>query len=146
MHHFTCWTLFISRINRAWLYKGLNDSHQQPNSDLAQFGEQETDDLEVVIYVRSVRNVRNTSMLALDVNMFRGNVSTEMIAFSLSCFPIKSCTFIARCKSLREKGKTSWGPIVLILISTVIFKYILNMVLLFLQQQVTVIVVESLCQ
>ena len=22
MHHFTCWTLFISRINKAWLYKG----------------------------------------------------------------------------------------------------------------------------
>ena len=40
--------MFISKINRAWLYKGLNDSHPQPNSDLAQLGEQETDDLEVV--------------------------------------------------------------------------------------------------
>ena len=39
MHHLTCWTLFISRINRAWLYKGLNDSHRQPNSDLAQLAE-----------------------------------------------------------------------------------------------------------
>ena len=39
MHHFTCWTLFISRINRAWLYKTLNDSHRQPNSDLAQLAE-----------------------------------------------------------------------------------------------------------
>ena len=48
MHHFTCWTLFISRINRAWLYKDLNDSHPQPKSDLAQLREQETDDLEVV--------------------------------------------------------------------------------------------------
>ena len=47
MHHFTFWTLFISRINRAWLYKGLNDSHRQPNSDLAQLGEHWTDDLEV---------------------------------------------------------------------------------------------------
>ena len=28
--------LIISRINRAWLYEGLNDSHRQPNSDLAQ--------------------------------------------------------------------------------------------------------------
>ena len=33
---FTFWTLFISRINRVWLYKYLNDSHRQPNSDLAQ--------------------------------------------------------------------------------------------------------------
>ena len=48
MQHFTCWTLFICKINRAWLYKGLVDSHPQPNSDLAQLGEQETDDLEVV--------------------------------------------------------------------------------------------------
>ena len=45
MHHFTCWTLIISRINRAWLYKGLNDSHRQPNSDLAQFAEHETDEV-----------------------------------------------------------------------------------------------------
>ena len=37
MHHFTCWTLFISGINRAWLYKGLSDSQRQPNSDLAQW-------------------------------------------------------------------------------------------------------------
>ena len=48
MNHFTCWILFISRINKAWLYEGINDSHRQPNSDLAQLGEQETDDLEVV--------------------------------------------------------------------------------------------------
>ena len=40
--------LFISRINRALLYKGFNDSHPQPNSDLAQLLEQEIDDLEVV--------------------------------------------------------------------------------------------------
>ena len=26
MYYFTCWTLFISRINRAWLFKGLNNS------------------------------------------------------------------------------------------------------------------------
>ena len=32
------WTLFISRIKRAWLYKGLNDSHPQPNSDLVLVG------------------------------------------------------------------------------------------------------------
>ena len=36
MHHFTCWTLLISRNNTTCLYKGLNDSHRQPNSDLAQ--------------------------------------------------------------------------------------------------------------
>ena len=30
------------------LYKGLNDSHRQPKSDLAQLAEHETDDLEVV--------------------------------------------------------------------------------------------------
>ena len=40
--------MFISRINRALLYKGLNDSHSQPNSDLAQLAEHETDDPEVV--------------------------------------------------------------------------------------------------
>ena len=38
-HHFKFWTLFISRINRAWLYKDLNDSHRQPNSDLAQLAD-----------------------------------------------------------------------------------------------------------
>ena len=48
MYHFTCWTLFISRINRAWLYKGLNDSRRQANSDLAQLAEHEADDWEVV--------------------------------------------------------------------------------------------------
>ena len=48
MHHLTCWTLFISRINRAWLYRGLNDWHRQLNSDLAQLAECGTDDLEVV--------------------------------------------------------------------------------------------------
>ena len=36
MHHFTS------------LYKGLNDSDRQPNSDLPQLGEHWTDDLEVV--------------------------------------------------------------------------------------------------
>ena len=32
---FTCWTLFNSWINRAWLYKGREDSGWQPNVDLA---------------------------------------------------------------------------------------------------------------
>ena len=36
MHHFTCWTLLISRINRAWLYKGHEYSGWQLNVDLAQ--------------------------------------------------------------------------------------------------------------
>ena len=44
MHHFTCWTSFISRIIRVC----LNDSHPQPNSDLAQLAEHETDDPGVV--------------------------------------------------------------------------------------------------
>ena len=48
MNHFTCWTLFISRINRAWLYEGINDWHRQQKSDLAQLAEHGTDDLEVV--------------------------------------------------------------------------------------------------
>ena len=48
MHQFTCWTLFISRINRAWLYKGLVDWLPQPNSDLAQLAEHGTDELEVL--------------------------------------------------------------------------------------------------
>ena len=47
MHHFTCWTLFISRINRPHLCKGLNNLHRQPNSDLAQLAEHYSDDLEV---------------------------------------------------------------------------------------------------
>ena len=45
---FLCLTLFTSRINRARPYRGLNDSHPQPNSDLGQLAEHETDDLEVV--------------------------------------------------------------------------------------------------
>ena len=48
MHYFTCWTLFISRINRTWLYEGLNDWHRQQNSGLAQLAEHRTDGLEVV--------------------------------------------------------------------------------------------------
>ena len=36
MHHFTCCTLFISRISRAWLYKGHEDLGWQLNVDLAQ--------------------------------------------------------------------------------------------------------------
>ena len=48
MYHFTCWTLSISRINRAKLYKGLSDLHRQPNCDLAQLAEHETDDTEIV--------------------------------------------------------------------------------------------------
>ena len=39
MHHFTCWTSFISRINRARLYKGHEDSGWQLNVDLAQLVE-----------------------------------------------------------------------------------------------------------
>ena len=47
MHHFTCWTLFISRINRARLYKGsLQPS--PTDSPLAQLVERGTHDLEVV--------------------------------------------------------------------------------------------------
>ena len=40
--------MFISRTNRAWLYKGLNDSHPKPNSDLAQLAEDEADESEFV--------------------------------------------------------------------------------------------------
>ena len=39
--------LFIFRISRTCLYKGLNDSQRQPNSNLAQLGEHETEDLVV---------------------------------------------------------------------------------------------------
>ena len=57
MPHFTCLTFFLSGINRAQLYIGLNVSYRQPNSDLAyrqpnislaQWAEQWTDDQEVV--------------------------------------------------------------------------------------------------
>ena len=56
MHFFTCWTLFISRISRTCLYKGLDDWNRQPNSDLAQLAERETDDLEVVDSIPSRDN------------------------------------------------------------------------------------------
>ena len=49
MHHFTCWTLFISRINRAWLYKGHEDSGWQLNVDLAQLVRHWAEDLEVLV-------------------------------------------------------------------------------------------------
>ena len=48
LFHAPCWTLFISRIHRAWLYKGLNDSHPQSNSDLVQLAEHGPDDPQVV--------------------------------------------------------------------------------------------------
>ena len=49
MHHFTCWTLFISRINRAWLYKGDEDSRWQLNVDLAQLVRHWPEDPEVLV-------------------------------------------------------------------------------------------------
>ena len=48
MHHFTFWTLVISRINRACLYKGHEDSGWQLNIDLAQFVEHWHDHPEVL--------------------------------------------------------------------------------------------------
>ena len=48
MHNFTLWILFISRINRAQIYKGLNDSHRQRNNDLAHLVEYWSDDQDVV--------------------------------------------------------------------------------------------------
>ena len=49
MHHFTCWTLFISRINRSWLYKGHEDSGWQLNVNLAQLVRHWPEDLEVLV-------------------------------------------------------------------------------------------------
>ena len=49
MHHFTCWTLFISRIKRAWLYKGYENSGWQLNVDLAQLVRCWPEDLEVMV-------------------------------------------------------------------------------------------------
>ena len=49
MHHFTCWTLFISRINGAWLYKCHEDSGWQLNVDLAQLVRHWPKDLEVLV-------------------------------------------------------------------------------------------------
>ena len=49
MHHFTCWTLFISRINRAWLYKGYEDPGWQLNVDLAQLARHWPEDPEVLV-------------------------------------------------------------------------------------------------
>ena len=49
MHHFTCRTLFISRINSAWLYKGHENSGWQLNVDLAQLVRYWPEDLEVLV-------------------------------------------------------------------------------------------------
>ena len=49
MQYVTCWTLFISRINRAWLYKGHEDSGWQLSADLAQLAEYWPEDLEVLV-------------------------------------------------------------------------------------------------
>ena len=46
MHHFT---LFISRINGAWLYKGHEDSGWQLNVDLTQLVKHWPEDLEVLV-------------------------------------------------------------------------------------------------
>ena len=51
MHHFICWTLFISRINRAWLYKGHEDSGWQLNVDLAQLVRHWPEDPEVLVSI-----------------------------------------------------------------------------------------------
>ena len=48
MYHFTFWTLVISRINGARLYKGYEDSGWQVNVDLAQLVEHWYDDSEVL--------------------------------------------------------------------------------------------------
>ena len=48
MHHFTCWTLFISRINRTWLYKGHGDSGWQLNVNSAHSVGHWHDDQEVL--------------------------------------------------------------------------------------------------
>ena len=47
-HHVTFWTLVISRIIRAWLYKSHEDSGWQLNVDLAQLVEHWLDDPEVM--------------------------------------------------------------------------------------------------
>ena len=82
MHHFTCWTLFISRINRAWLYKGLNDSHLQPNSDLAQLAEHETDDLEFKIE----RNFKWTHWIRQITDAWVVNLRSSLLPVSLWCW------------------------------------------------------------
>ena len=49
MHHFTYWTLLVSRIKRAWLYKGHEDSDWQLTVDLAQLVTYWPEDLEVLV-------------------------------------------------------------------------------------------------
>ena len=56
MHHCTCWTSFISRINRAWLYKDHEDSGWQLYVDLAQLVEHWPHDLEVLVSIPSGGN------------------------------------------------------------------------------------------
>ena len=49
MLHITCWTFFISRINRAWLYKSHENSGLQLNVDLAQLVRHWPEDPEVLV-------------------------------------------------------------------------------------------------
>ena len=64
MHHFTCRTLFIYRINRAWLYKGHEDSGWQLNIDLAQLVRHWPHDLEVLVSMPTGGNFwRNLNVL-----------------------------------------------------------------------------------
>ena len=65
--HFGLW-LFLESIEHDYTYKGLNDWHRQPNSDLAQLTEHESDDLEVVGSIPSRGNFlfcSSPSMLAV---------------------------------------------------------------------------------
>ena len=63
MHHFTCCTLFISRINRAWLYKGHEDSGWQLNVDIVQLVEHWPNDLEVLVSIPTGGNFQKKFLL-----------------------------------------------------------------------------------
>ena len=65
MHNFICWTLFISRINTAWLYKGHEDSGWQLNVDLAQLVRHWPEDLEVLVSIPARGNFLTKFFFAL---------------------------------------------------------------------------------
>ena len=93
MHHFTCWTLFISRINRAWLYKDHEDSGWQLNVDLAQLVRHWPHDLEVLVSNHTGGNFwRNFFCSSLSTDLSDNLTETPIVKNSKCNVYIKQCS------------------------------------------------------
>ena len=88
MHHFTYWTLFISRINRAWLYKGHEDSGWQLNVDLAQLVRHWPHDLEVLVSNPTGGNFWRNFFFALPCKDLSDNLTETPIVKNSTDTPI----------------------------------------------------------